>query len=55
MSFGSDDAHDLFENAFYYYVKALRVLSHDAETQQNRGQSAFSDFLGLPIFARSAL
>lgn len=33
MSVEGDEAHDLFENSFYYYVKALRVLSHDAETQ----------------------
>lgn len=33
MSIEGDDAQDNFENSFWYYVKALRVLSHDAETQ----------------------
>lgn len=33
MSFEENEAHDLFENAFFYYIKALRVLSYDAETQ----------------------
>jgi hypothetical protein len=33
MSPADMEEQELFENAFFYYVKALRVLSHDAETQ----------------------
>jgi hypothetical protein len=33
MSFASDEEHDLFENSFFYYVKALLILSHNADTQ----------------------
>ena len=28
-----DDDHEVFENTFFYFVKALRVLSSDAATQ----------------------
>jgi hypothetical protein len=33
MSGASEEEHDLFENALFQFVKAMHVLTHDAETQ----------------------
>src|ERR1700754_1947910 len=33
MNFDSPDTHEVFENAFFYFIKSLRVLARSAEKQ----------------------